>query len=121
MKLGRRIRRQTVALVAAYAVAIHAILLALAPIAPTRPATPFASMLCSQGGPDGNGHQSHHDLPCAAICAALGYGVAGPVPPLAVVAVAMPVAVEALAPIGDWVAPAVALRGPQAPRGPPSA
>jgi len=62
-----------------------------------------------------------HDLPCAAICAALGHGIAGPLPPAIVVAIATPQIVVALTPVNDWVSPHVAIRGPQSSRGPPLA
>ncbi len=70
-----RFRRRTIALVAAYAVALQALLLAFVPLAPTVLAGPFA-MLCSQhDAAGGTGQPAKHDLPCAALCAAMGHGV----------------------------------------------
>jgi hypothetical protein len=117
----RRIRRQTVALLAAYVLAMQATLLAFVPIALAGPTIPFASSLCSSVGSQPGSHPSEHDLPCAAMCTALVYSAAGPVPPAVVVAVARPAAVAALAPTDDWVSPPVTAKGPQVPRAPPLA
>jgi hypothetical protein len=114
------VRRRTVALIAAYAVALQALLSAFVPFDPSILAAPFA-VLCSHDEAGGADHPPQHDLPCAAVCAALGHGVAGPAPPDVVVACAELLAFATLAPASDWVAPRIAIDGPQAPRGPPLA
>jgi hypothetical protein len=117
-----RLRRRTIALIAAYALALQGLLLALVPAVPISPAVPFAA-LCAHDGGDGTGqgHPEPHDLPCAALCAALGHGVAGPTPSgLAGVAVIVQIAAMP-APIDDWAPPHRPFSGPQIPRGPPLA
>ena len=66
-------------------------------------------------------HPARHDLPCAALCAAMGHGIAGPVPPDVVAAIAVPHAIAALAPVRDWMPPQIAPTDIHAPRGPPLA
>ena len=117
---SRGLRHQAVALIAAYAVAMQALLSSFMPAAPAIPDIAFAA-LCLRDGSDGSGHPARHDLPCAAICAALGHGLAGPLPPDIVVAVAAPQAMVALTPVDGWVTPRLAVRGPQAARAPPLA
>lgn len=114
------VRRRTVALIAAYAVALQALLSAFVPFDPSILAAPFA-VLCSHDAAGGAGHPAQPDLPCAAACAALGHGITGPAPPDVVVAYAEQLALAMLAPASDWVAPHIAIDGPQAPRGPPLA
>ena len=114
-----RFRRQAVALIAAYAMAVHALLSALGPIAPATSSGPLA-VLCSHDA-DGSGLPDQHDLPCAAICAATGHGIAGTAPPDLTVAIIRPPVVIALVPQSEWAPPRLAFRGPQAPRGPPLA
>ena len=111
------VRRRTVALVAAYAVALQTVLAAFVPVVLAAPADAFA-VLCSHDA-DGPGQPARHDLPCAALCAAMGHGVAGPVPPDVVVAIAIPHALVAIAPVNEWVPPPIALTDIHAPRGPP--
>jgi hypothetical protein len=113
-------RCRAVALIVAYAVAMQALLSAFVPVFSATSAAPFA-VLCSRDGADGSGQPLQHDLPCAAMCAALAQGVAGPLPPDIVVAVVKPHSVLAPAPESEWVPPRVAIRGPQAPRAPPLA
>src|SRR5690242_18578685 len=72
-----RFHRRTIALVAAYAVALQAIFLTFVPVAPANP-TGLLDVFCSRDGANGTGHSPEHDLPCAAMCAALGHGVTGP-------------------------------------------
>jgi hypothetical protein len=117
---SRGLRYRAVALIAAYAVAMQALLSSFVPAAPAIPDIAFAA-LCLRDGSDGSGHPARHDLPCAAICAALGHGLAGPLPPDIVVAVAAPQAMVALTPVDGWVTPRLAIRGPQAARAPPLA
>ena len=117
---SRGLRYQAVALIAAYAVALQALLSSFLPVVPAIPGTALA-VLCSHDGADGSGQPARHDRPCAAICAALGHGVAGPLPPDIVVAVAAPQAMVALSPVDGWVTPRLTIRGPQAARAPPLA
>jgi len=117
---SRAVHRRTVALIAAYAVALQALLSAFVPFDPSILAAPVA-VLCSHDEAGGARHPAQHDLPCAAVCAALGHGIAGPAPPDVVVAYAEPLALVTLAPARNWVAPRIAIDGPQAPRGPPLA
>ncbi len=113
-------RCRAVALIVAYAVAMQALLSAFVPVFSATSAAPFA-VLCSRDSADGSGQPLQHDLPCAAMCAALAQGVAGPLPPDIVGAVVKPHSVLAPAPESEWVPPRVAFRGPQAPRAPPLA
>jgi len=115
-----RLRYQAVALIAAYAVALQTLLSAFLPIAPAIMALPFAE-LCTQDSAGRTGPPVRHDLPCAAICAAMAHGISGPLPPGVVVADVTPRAVAATAPVDYWVPPGIAFKGPQAPRGPPFA
>jgi hypothetical protein len=116
-----RFRRRTIALVAAYAVALQALLLVFVPLAPTALAGPFA-ILCSQhDAADGPGQPAKHDPPCAALCAAMGQGVSGPLPPSLMVTAAESRSLMAVASIEDWVLPPIANTDPHAPRGPPLA
>lgn len=116
------IRRRAVALIAAYALALHGLLLALAPIAPGILAGPLAG-LCTHDSGDGTGQDQpgQHDLPCAALCAAMGHGIAGPVPAEARFAVAVIRDAAVPLPTHDWTPPRRFLSGPQIPRGPPLA
>jgi hypothetical protein len=109
--------RRTIAVAAAYAVALQLLLAAFVQLAS---ATPF-SVLCSHDNADGSGQPARHDLPCAALCAAMGQGIAGPVPPDVVVAIAAPQVIAALAPARDWTPPRIAPTDSHAPRGPPLA
>lgn len=111
----RRLRRATLALVAAYAVALQALFAAFTPAHAL--ATPDA-VLCS--GNVADGAPARHEAPCAAACAALGQGAGAPPPPDTSAAIAASVAVIGFVPLRRWVAP-VAILGPQAPRGPPLA
>jgi hypothetical protein len=112
-----RFRRRTIAIVAAYAVALQALLLSFVPTAV--PLTgPFA-ILCSHDSADGTGQPVQHDLPCAALCAALAHGVSGPLPSGVVTLAAKLRPFMAVAPAGSWVLPPIARTDPHAPRGPP--
>lgn len=118
MKSGR-LRRRTIALIAAYAMVLQALFAAFVPPAPFDPAGELA-LLCSHDA-DGPGQPAHHDLPCAALCAAMGHGVAGPAPPDVVVGSFTRYASAAIGPVNQWVPPRIALSDIQAPRGPPLA
>lgn len=117
---SRGLRYRAVALIAAYAVAMQALLSSFLPAAHAIPDVAFA-VLCLHDRPDGSGQPVRHDLPCAAICAAAGCGVAGPLPPDIVVAFSAPQAMVALTRVDGWVTPRLAIRGPQAARAPPLA
>ena len=119
MDSGNIRRRRTVALIAAYAMALQMLLSAFVPIPMAILTGPFVVLCTHDSG--GAGYPVQHDLPCAAICAALGHGIAGPLPPTFAVAVAVPHAIAALAPIAGWALPQFAVRTPQVPRGPPLA
>ena len=112
-------RHRTVALVAAYAVALQMLLAAFVPVSLTVPADGF-TVLCSHDA-DGTGQPAQHDPPCAAMCAAIGQGIAGALPTATAVSVAVPSSIAALIPASDWVPPQVAATDSHAPRGPPLA
>ncbi len=118
----RPIRRLTIALATAYAVAMQALLAAFVPGSPAGLLNPSA-VLCANDAGGGTNAPADHDWPCAAMCAAMGqHGIAGPLPPSGVVAaIARPHVVAALAPAGEWVPPQIALTDTHAPRGPPLA
>jgi hypothetical protein len=119
MEMGR-LRRLSVALVAAYALALHGLLSAFIPLPPSGLAGP-AAVLCSYDNGDGSGAPQHHGPSCVGICTALGDGAAGALPSQALVA-PWPVAVDEVA--GLRIARIVrgnAPFGPQVPRGPPQA
>ena len=111
------LRRSAVTWVAAYAVALHAVLSAFAPFAPMVPAGPHA-VICTHEG-DHSRAPARDDHPCAAICAAMGHGLAALTPPAAFAVLDDPQAVPARATAADRTAPRKAPRGPQVPRGPP--
>ena len=111
------LRRHLVALAAAYAVALQALLLAFVPAA-TSGLTAEFGILCTHDG-EGSGGPPSHDLPCAALCAALGHGIAGPVP-AGIAAVLEAFAFVAVgAPVMEWLAPHRVLSGLPVTRGPP--
>ena len=118
--ISDRFRRRTIALAAAYAVALQALFLAFVPLAPALSADSFA-VLCSHDSADGTGHSPAHDLPCATMCAAMGHGVTGPLPPDTFsLAARFSIAQTAVA-HAQWASPRVARTEPHAPRGPPLA
>lgn len=114
-----RFRRGTIALIAAYAMALQTLFAAFVPRAPADLAGSMA-LLCSHAA-SGAGQPVHHDLPCAALCAAMGHGVAGPAPPDVVAAFVTRHAIAAISPANQWVPPQIALTDIHAPRGPPLA
>jgi hypothetical protein len=115
-----RFRRRTIALIAAYAVALQALFLAFVPLAPAGLDFSIAA-ICSQDGADGTGHSPAHDLPCAAMCAALGHGVAGPPPPDVSALPALFWTLQTVVPAVRWTLSHIARTEPHAPRGPPLA
>jgi hypothetical protein len=113
------VRRRTVALVAAYAVALQTLLAAFVPVALAAPADSFA-VLCSHDA-DGSGQPTQHDPPCAAMCAAMGQGIADALPTGVAVSVAVLSSIAAFISASDWVPPPIATTDSHAPRGPPLA
>ncbi len=113
------VRRGIIALIAAYAVALQMLFAAFVPVSFALPANGFA-VLCSHD-PDGSGQPAQHDLPCAAMCAAMGQGIAGPLPADATASVVVPQSIAAPIPVINWVPPGIAASGSHAPRGPPLA
>ena len=122
------IRRRTIALIAAYAVALQTLLASFVPMAAAAhdplagPLAGSLAALCSHDAADGRGGQpAQHDLPCAALCAAMGQGIAGPVPSGMAIAAAAPQSIPAIVPAGHWAPPHIVPTGIHAPRGPPLA
>ena len=111
------VRRRTVAFVAVYAVALQTLLAAFVPVVLAAPTDAFA-VLCAHDA-DGPGQPSQHDPPCAAMCAAMGQGIAGALPTGMAVSIAAPSSIAALNPASDWVPPSIAATDSHAPRGPP--
>jgi hypothetical protein len=111
-------RRRTVALVAAYAVALQALLSAFVPIALAASVDPFASLCSHQDGPVPV-QPSRHDAPCAALCAAMAQSALGPLPQPAAATAGQPQFFSGIDPARDWVPPRIAPRDNHAPRGPP--
>jgi len=108
-----------IALTAAYAVALHGLLLSFVPLSAAA-LTDSLSVLCAYNDTDSTGSPVHHDVSCVAVCAAMGHGAAGAAPPV-VAEIATPgIAAAAIAQPADWVAPNIAPIGPQTPRGPPT-
>jgi hypothetical protein len=114
-----RFPRGTIALVAAYALALQTLFAAFVPVATAIVASPFA-VLCAHDA-DGSGGPAQHDLPCAALCAAIAHGMAGPVPPEIAAATVLPDTIAALVPVHDWATPRIVPGDIHAPRGPPLA
>ncbi len=112
------VRRRTVALVAAYAVALQTALAAFVPVVVAAPEDTF--VLCTHDA-DGPGQPAQHDSPCTAMCAALGQGIAGALPTGTAVSVAVPSSIAEINPASDWVPPSVLATDSHAPRGPPLA
>jgi hypothetical protein len=114
------LRRRTIALLAAYAVALHGLLLSFAPVGLAL-IPPSLAALCSHDSGDGTGPPAGHDVPCASLCTALEHGIAGPVPSGIAVAVVAFRHIAAPRPVNPWVPPLRVLSGPHIPRGPPLA
>src|SRR5947199_861231 len=102
-----RIRRIGIALTAAYAMALQALLLSFVPL-PTAALGDSLSALCAYDdtGKDG---PAQHQVPCVAVCAAMGHGTAGAVPQAVADIVAPGMVVAAIAPPAGWVATNIAL------------
>ena len=112
------LRCRTIGLVAAYAVALHALLTALAPVVPLALAD-SPSVVCAHGG-DQTNVPAGHDSPCAAMCAALAQACTAVAAPAIAEAISWPQVVRTLAIADDWTPPRLELARRQAPRGPPS-
>jgi hypothetical protein len=113
------IRRATIALTAAYSMALQALLLAFVVPLPAALADPL-TVLCSTMGSGDQGPPAKHDIPCPAVCAAMGHGLTGALP-AGIAAIAMlREAYAAAAPLIDWIAPLVFAAVPLPPRGPPA-
>ena len=113
------VRRRTVALVAAYAVVLQTLLAAFVPVGLAASADAFA-VLCSHDA-DGPGQPAQHDPPCAAMCAAMGQGIAGPLPTGTAISVVVQSPIAVRIPASDWAPPQIAATDSHAPRGPPLA
>src|SRR5689334_17306654 len=112
-----RIRRIAIALSAAYAVALQALFLSFVPL-PAAALTDSALVLCAYQDAGGTGHPEHHQVPCVAICAAMGHGISGAIPPLIEFLVPNLIA-TAIEPLARWVVPVLVEDRPQSSRGPP--
>jgi hypothetical protein len=110
-----RFCRAAVALIAAYAIALQALLSVAGPAV----AAPVSDGILCSDDPAGQ-HPVPHDKSCATACAALGPAAGGLPAPGTDAVVAPPARMVAFVPPRDWIAPEV-FRGPQAPRGPPCA
>ena len=117
---SRFVSHRPIALIAAYAVALQALFSAFVPFDPVALSDPLA-VLCTHDDTGGASHPASHDLPCAAVCAALGHGIAGPMPPEVAGVHSRPVSIALPIAAGDWVAPHRHAETPHAPRGPPLA
>ena len=114
-----RIRRIVIALTAAYAVALHGLLLSFVPLS-AAVLTGSLPVLCTYDDTDSAGHPARHDVPCVAVCAAMGHGMAGATPSAVAEIVTPGLVAAAIALPAEWVAPNAAPIGPQTPRGPPA-
>src|SRR5258708_17318704 len=76
-----RIRRILIALTAAYAVALHALLLSFVPLSAVA-LSDSGSVLCAYNDTDDGQHPARHEVPCIAVCAAMGHGITGAVQPV---------------------------------------
>lgn len=114
----RRIRSITVALTAAYAVALQALFLSFIPL-PVVALAQGDAVLCAYQDTGGTGHPERHQIPCVAVCAAMGHGIGGALPPLVVDLLAPWLIAAALEPFAPWVVPSIVAFGPQTSRGPP--
>ena len=114
-------RRRAIAVVAAYALALHGLLLAFVPAAAMASQAPFATLCAHDGGTAPADRSDPHDLPCAALCAVSGHGIATPAPAGLHVIVARLVPRAIAAPADERLAPRHRGGPPQLPRGPPLA
>src|SRR5262249_11818321 len=96
-----RIRRIAIALSAAYAVALQALFLSFLPVQAAALAGTDL-VLCTYQDAGGTGHPEQHQVPCVAICAAMGHGISGAIPVLAEIFVPDLIA-TAIEPLAHWV------------------
>jgi hypothetical protein len=113
-----RIRRIAIALPAAYAVALQALFLSFIPL-PAAALTDSGPVVCTYQDDDGTGHPVQHQAPCVAICAAMGHGIGGVLPPLVVDALVPECVAAAVEPLPHWMVPVLAETRPRTSRGPP--
>jgi len=111
-----RLRRLSIALVAAYAMALQALLTAFIPLPPA--AFAESAVLCSPSD-TGEGAPLPHDGACSVHCAVLGHGASAGLPPPFAAGIAAPPVQTARLDAGAWRAPRLAARGSSSPRGPP--
>jgi hypothetical protein len=112
-----RIRRIAIALSAAYALALQALLLSFVPL-PIAALAQDGAVLCTYQD-TGGGHPEQHQVPCVAVCAAMGHGIGGTPPSLVAEFLAPRLIAAILEPFAQWVVPALVETGPQTSRGPP--
>jgi hypothetical protein len=113
-----RIRRITIALSVAYAIALQALFLSFLPLSAAA-LTDTSAVLCAYKDGDGAGHPEQHQVPCVAICAAMGHGITGAIPPLVIDVLAPGLIAAVIEPLAGWVVPVLVEVGPHTSRGPP--
>jgi hypothetical protein len=118
MKWGR-IRNFAIALSAAYAVALQALFLSFIPLSAVALTESDLALCAYQDGNGGTGHPEQHQIPCVAVCAAMGHGIGGANPPLVADVLIPKLIAAALEPLTHWVVPGIVDIGPQTSRGPP--
>jgi hypothetical protein len=118
-----RIRRITIALTAAYALALHALLLSFVPLSAAA-LTDSLAALCAYNDTDRTGYPAQHEIPCVAVCAAMGHGtghgMAGAVPAAVAEIFTLELVAAVIISLVERVAPNMAPIGPQTSRGPPA-
>jgi hypothetical protein len=112
-------RRRATALVAAYALALHGLLLAFGPAAAVAAGTSFAELCVHDGGGTTGDPSAPAGERCAALCAALGHGAAAPMPPGLGGVVMLAAELALPAPVDAQLVPHQRPGAPQLPRGPP--
>jgi hypothetical protein len=115
----RAVRRAIVALTAAYSMALQALLLAFVVPQAAALADPL-TVLCSTIGSGDTSLPAKHEIPCPAVCAAMGHGLTGALPAGIAVIGFLRDAYAAAVSLMDWIAPLVFATGPLLPRGPPA-
>jgi len=108
-----------VALIAAYAVALHTLLSAFAVVAPADGAAHIAERCSSAAASGGPAPPASHDVACAFACAMSG-GTTAPVTASGVT-IAAPVCALRLGPAADAASPSRNAEGPPRARAPPPA
>jgi hypothetical protein len=115
------IRRAIIALAAAYSMALQALLLAFVVPQAAALADPL-TVLCANIGAGDTGLPGKHQIPCPAVCAAMGHGLTGALPAgIAAISMLREAYAAAAAPLIEWIAPLLFAAGPLPPRGPPAA